>query len=145
MSYGLRFSDICNCRVRRVCCPFRDEPAVAYSLQCVCRILSRLFFTAKKTRKMWLNLDAHTFPNFWEGGLTAFSFKSLRNCFFIFMRFTQLLYDWCPRISKAPWNSIYIFLLVSRFTSNCCSICNMGGLKGVMYTDALQGSLMLLA
>lgn len=99
----------------------------------------------KRTRRMGLNLDAHTFPEFlarrydskfiqWFAGIIIFLFMPLYAASVLLggARFLEGMLG-IPMVA-----SITIFsILVAAYVF-------FGGLKGVMYTDALQGTLMFL-
>ena len=115
----------------------------------VCNIGVGIFiafvFFGKRMRRIGLNLDAHTFPEF-LGRRTNSRFIQIFTgiVIFIFMPiYTAAVLIGAARIievlMKIPfeWGVIFFTILVGAYVI-------MGGLKGVMYTDALQGSLMLL-
>jgi len=99
----------------------------------------------KRTRRMGLNLDAHTFPEFlgrrldskfiqWFAGLLIFLIMPLYAAA-VLIGGAQVL----TVLTNIPYDvGIAIFgILVSAYVL-------MGGLKGVMYTDALQAVLMFI-
>ncbi|TYQ16082.1 UNVERIFIED_CONTAM: SSS family solute:Na+ symporter [Acetivibrio alkalicellulosi] len=103
-----------------------------------------LFF-GKRTRKMGHNLDAHTFPE-----LLGERFNS---------RFIQtftgiIIFIFMPIYAAAVLKGGVAFLesffnmpfepALLLFVSIVAIYVSMGGLKGVMYTDAFQGSIMFL-
>lgn len=100
-------------------------------------------FFGKRTRMMGLNLNAHTFPelmakrvdsNFiqWFTGLLIFIFMPL---------YAAAVLIGASRIMEGLLNIPYIYS-VAIFSILVAAYVIMGGLKGVMYTDALQGTLM---
>ncbi len=100
-------------------------------------------FIGKRTRRMGLNLDAHTFPellarrtgsNFiqWFSGLVIFLFMPL---------YAAAVLIGASRVLEGLMGIPYIYA-VGIFSVLVAAYVIMGGLKGVMYTDALQGSLM---
>jgi len=101
-------------------------------------------FFGKRTRKMGLNLDAHTFPELlarrvnsrfiqWFGGLVIFIFMPI---------YAAAVLIGAARLMEGLLHIPYIYS-VTIFTVLVSAYVIMGGLKGVMYTDALQGTLML--
>lgn len=99
----------------------------------------------KRTRRMGLNLDSHTFPEFlgrrvnskfmqWFSGLVIFLTMPL---------YAAAVLIGASRILEGLLGIPYIYS-VAIFSVLVAAYVIMGGLKGVMYTDALQGSLMLL-
>ena len=115
----------------------------------VCNIGVGIFIAfvvyGKRTRRMGLNLDAHTFPEFlgrrldskfvqWFSGLIIFLFMPLYAAA-VLIGGAQVL----TVLTNIPYDvGIAIFgILVAAYVM-------MGGLKGVMYTDALQGILMFV-
>lgn len=114
-----------------------------------CNIFVGIFIAfvvfGKRTRRMGLNLDAHTFPEFigrrldskfiqWFSGLMIFIMMPL---------YASAVLIGASRILEGllglPYTaSVLIFaVLVGAYVI-------FGGIKGVMYTDALQGGLMFL-
>jgi SSS family solute:Na+ symporter len=114
----------------------------------VCNVFVGIFiafvFYGKKTRKMGLNLDAHTFPELLGRRLdSVFVQKFAGIVIFIFMPlYAAAVLIGASRIIEGLLGIPYIYA-VSIFTVLVAAYVIMGGLKGVMYTDALQGSLML--
>jgi len=115
----------------------------------VCNIGVGIFIAfavyGKRTRRMGLNLDAHTFPellgkrldsNFiqWFGGLVIFIFMPL---------YAAAVLIGGSRIIEGLLGIPFI-VSVTIFSILVAAYVIMGGLKGVMYTDALQGSLMFI-
>lgn len=113
----------------------------------VCNVFVGIFiafvFYGKKTRRMGLNLDAHTFPEFLGRRLdSVFVQKFAGIVIFIFMPlYAAAVLIGASRIIEGLLGIPYIYA-VSIFTVLVAAYVIMGGLKGVMYTDALQGSLM---
>jgi Na+/proline symporter len=115
----------------------------------VCNIGVGIFIAfvvyGKRTRRMGLNLDAHTFPEFlgrrldskfiqWFAGLIIFIFMPLYAAA-VLIGGAQVL----TVLTNIPYDvGIAIFgILVAAYVM-------MGGLKGVMYTDAVQAVLMFV-
>jgi SSS family solute:Na+ symporter len=101
----------------------------------------------KRTRKMGHNLDAHTFPELlglrfqsrfiqWFAGLIIFLFMPLYSAAVLIgaARFIETTF--------APQVNFNVALLI--YTLIICAYVLAGGLKGVMYTDALQGAIMFV-
>ncbi len=100
-------------------------------------------FFGKRTRKMGLNLQAHTFPELlgrrvdssfiqWFTGLLIFVFMPI---------YAAAVLIGASRIMEGLLGIPYIYS-VAIFSVLVAGYVIMGGLKGVMYTDALQGTLM---
>ena len=102
-------------------------------------------FFGKRTRKMGHNLDAHTFPEF-LGKRFKSDFIQIFGGLIIFL--AMPLYSAVVLIGGARFieNTLnvnyHIALLV--FSVIIAAYVIAGGLKGVMYTDALQGSIMFI-
>ncbi|HBD92631.1 MAG: sodium:solute symporter [Spirochaetes bacterium GWF1_31_7] len=112
-----------------------------------CNIFIGIFvafiFLGKRTRRLGLNMDAHTFPEFlgrrydskfiqWFSGLIIFIFMPI---------YTAAVLIGASRIMEGMLNIPFIYS-VAIFSILVAAYVIMGGLKGVMYTDALQGTLM---
>ena len=106
-------------------------------------IFIAFIFFGKRTRKMGLNLQAHTFPELlgkrvdssfiqWFSGLLIFIFMPI---------YAAAVLIGASRMLEGLLGVPYIYSL-SIFSILVAAYVIMGGLKGVMYTDALQGSLM---
>ena len=101
----------------------------------------------KRTRKMGHNLDAHTFPElmakrfkstFIQGfsGLVIFIFMPLYAAAVLIGAARFLETTFSPHITYSTGLLIYTLII--------CAYVLAGGLKGVMYTDALQGAIMFV-
>ena len=102
-------------------------------------------FFGKRTRRMGLNLNAHTFPEFLgerfhsralqglSGGLIFIAMPLYASV--VLMGGTQFI----AQVLNVDYNSALFF-----FTVIIAVYVIMGGLKGVMYTDAFQGTLMFI-
>lgn len=97
----------------------------------------------RRTRRMGVNLDAHTFPELLGrrldspfiqrfGGLVIFIFMPL---------YAAAVLIGASRIVEGLTGLPYIYSVV-LFSLLVAVYVILGGIKGVMYTDALQGSLM---
>ena len=100
-------------------------------------------FFGKKTRKIGLNLDAHTFPELLGRHFkSAFIQRFMGIVIFLFMP----LYAAAVLIGASKILEHFLGIdyrwAVTLFSILVATYVIMGGLKGVMYTDALQGSLM---
>ena len=102
-------------------------------------------FFGKRTRQMGLNLDAHTFPellgkrynsNFIQilGGVVIFVFMPL---------YTGVVLIGAARFIESTLNVNFVVSLMV-FSIIIAAYVIAGGLKGVMYTDALQGTIMFV-
>ncbi len=100
-------------------------------------------FFGKRTRMMGLNLQAHTFPELlgkrvdssfiqWFTGLLIFIFMPI---------YAAAVLIGASRIIEGLLGVPYVYS-IAIFSILVAAYVIMGGLKGVMYTDALQGSLM---
>jgi SSS family solute:Na+ symporter len=99
----------------------------------------------KRTRRIGLNLDAHTFPEFLGrrydskfiqvlGGIVIFVFMPL---------YTGVVLIGAARFLESTFNLNFV-LALAIFSIIVAAYVIVGGLKGVMYTDALQGSIMFI-
>ena len=106
-------------------------------------ILIAFAFYGKRTRKMGLNLDAHTFPEFLGRRLNSrFVQRLMGLVIFLFMPlYAAAVLIGASRIIEGLLGVPYLYS-VTIFSVLVAAYVIMGGLKGVMYTDALQGSLM---
>lgn len=100
-------------------------------------------FFGKRTRRMGLNLDAHTFPEFLGRRVGSHFVQRFAGIvIFVFMP----LYAAAVLIGASKilehFLGIDYRIAVALFSIMVAAYVIMGGLKGVMYTDALQGSLM---
>jgi len=101
----------------------------------------------KRTRKMGHNLDVHTFPE-----LLGRRFKSTfiqgfsGMVIFLFMPiYAAAVLIGAARFLEATFPSYINYnVAVLIYTLIICAYVLAGGLKGVMYTDALQGSIMFV-
>jgi len=102
-------------------------------------------FFGKKTREMGLKLDAHTFPEFLGrrydsraiqviGGVVIFVFMPL---------YTGVVLIGAARFIESTLNINFV-LSLAIFSIIIAAYVIAGGLKGVMYTDALQGTIMFI-
>ena len=106
-------------------------------------IFIAFIFYGKKTRRMGLNLDAHTFPEFLGKRLDSrFIQRFAGIIIFVFMPlYAAAVLIGASRIIEGLLGVPYVYS-ISIFSILVAFYVIMGGLKGVMYTDALQGSLM---
>jgi len=100
-------------------------------------------FFGKRTREMGQKLKAHTFPEFLGrrynsraiqviGGVTIFVFMPL---------YTGVVLIGAARFIESTLN-VNFMLSLAIFSIIIAAYVIAGGLKGVMYTDALQGTIM---
>ncbi|MEI7904834.1 MAG: sodium:solute symporter family protein [Candidatus Firestonebacteria bacterium] len=98
----------------------------------------------KRTRAMGLNLDAHTFPEFLG---KRFDSKFLQTASGLLIFIGMPIYAGSVMIGGSTFMSQYLGveygLALLIFTCVVAVYVIFGGLKGVMYTDAFQGGLML--
>lgn len=109
-------------------------------------IIAFLVF-GKRTRKMGHNLDAHTFPEllgkrFNSRFIQAFS----GGVIFIFMPlYAAAVLIGAARFLEATFPSLLNFnVAIIVYAVIICAYVIAGGIKGVMYTDALQGGVMVV-
>jgi len=106
-------------------------------------VLIAFVFFGKRTRKMGLNLNAHTFPELLGRRLNSpFIQRFMGLIIFLFMPlYAAAVLIGSSRILEGLLGIPYMYSVVIFSVLVACYVI-MGGLKGVMYTDALQGSLM---
>lgn len=107
-------------------------------------IIAFIFF-GKRTRMMGLKMNAHTFPEF-MGRRTGSRFIQMfaGAMIFLFMPlYTAAVLIGASRIIEGLLSIPYLYSL-AIFAVVVAVYVIMGGLKGVMYTDALQGTLMFI-
>jgi SSS family solute:Na+ symporter len=102
-------------------------------------------FFGKRTRRMGLNLEAHTFPEFMGKRLDSVFVQRLMGItiFITMPLYIAAVLIGASRILESLLNINYD-VAVMLFTILVAAYVIMGGLKGVMYTDALQGTLMFI-
>ncbi len=102
-------------------------------------------FFGKKTRKMGMNLDAHTFPEFLGRRYDSRFIQGLGGVvIFLFMPiYTGVVLIGAARFIESTLNINFMVALLV-FSVIIAAYVIAGGLKGVMYTDALQGTIMFL-
>lgn len=107
-------------------------------------IIAFIFF-GKRTRMMGLKMNAHTFPEF-LGRRCGSRFIQMYAGFLIFVfmpMYTAAVLIGASRIIEGLLHIPYLYSL-AIFSVVVALYVIMGGLKGVMYTDALQGTLMFI-
>ncbi len=106
-------------------------------------VLIAFLFFGRRTRKMGLNLNAHTFPELLGRRLSSpFIQRFMGLIIFIFMPlYAAAVLIGASRILEGLLGIPYMYSVIIFSVLVACYVI-MGGLKGVMYTDALQGSLM---
>lgn len=109
-------------------------------------IFIAFIFFGKKTRQIGHKMDSHTFPEFLG---SRFQSRFIQGFMGILIFIMMPLYAAAVLIGAAKfievtfsipydWSLIFFTVIIALYVL-------MGGLKGVMYTDALQGSVMLLS
>ncbi len=100
-------------------------------------------FFGKRTRRMGLNLNAHTFPELLGKRVDSKFVQSFTGIMiFVFMPlYAAAVLIGASRMIESMVG-IPFTTSVALFSIVVAAYVIMGGLKGVMYTDALQGSLM---
>ncbi len=108
-------------------------------------VLVAFIVFGKRTRRMGLNLNAHTFPELLGRRLdSTFIQRFMGIVIFVFMPlYTAAVLIGVSRILEGLLGVPYIYSVVI-FSVLVSAYVIMGGLKGVMYTDALQGTLMFV-
>ena len=108
-------------------------------------VLVAFIVFGKRTRRMGLNLNAHTFPELLGRRLdSTFIQRFMGIVIFIFMPlYAAAVLIGVSRILEGLLGVPYIYSVVI-FSVLVSAYVIMGGLKGVMYTDALQGTLMFI-
>lgn len=106
-------------------------------------VLVAFLVFGKRTRRMGLNLNAHTFPELLGRRVDSpFIQRFMGLIIFIFMPlYTAAVLIGVSRILEGLLGIPYIYSVVI-FSVLVAAYVIMGGIKGVMFTDALQGSLM---
>ncbi len=106
-------------------------------------VLIAFMFFGKRTRKMGLNLNAHTFPELLGRRLgSPFIQRFMGLIIFVFMPlYAAAVLIGASRILEGLLGIPYMYSVIIFSVLVACYVI-MGGLKGVMYTDALQGTLM---
>ncbi|MCF7928394.1 MAG: sodium:solute symporter family protein [Spirochaetales bacterium] len=101
-------------------------------------------FFGKRTRRMGLNLDAHTFPELIGRRVgSPFIQRFMGLIIFVIMPlYAAAVLIGASRIIEGLLGVPYIYSVVI-FSILVAAYVILGGLKGVMYTDALQGSIMV--
>lgn len=108
-------------------------------------ILVAFVVFGKRTRRMGLNLDAHTFPEFLGKRLDSrfIQWFSGAVIFILMPLYAAAVLIGASRIMESMLQIPYE-IAVAVFSILVAAYVIFGGLKGVMYTDALQGTLMFL-
>ncbi len=108
-------------------------------------IFIAFIFFGKRTRRIGLNLNAHTFPEFLgKRYQSKFIQKFIGWVIFIFMPiYATAVMIGVARILESSLGVPYEIALFA-FSAIVAVYVLFGGIKGVMYTDAFQGGLMLI-
>jgi SSS family solute:Na+ symporter len=116
------------------------------ALNIIIGIFIAFVFFGRVTRKMGHNLDAHTFPEFLGN---RFQSKKIQLISGVVIFISMPLYAAVVLIGGARFiESIFdldFTLALTFFSIIIAAYVIAGGLKGVMYTDALQGTIMFLS
>ena len=116
------------------------------ALNIIVGVFIAFIFFGRVTRKMGHNLDAHTFPEFLGN---RFQSKKIQIISGAVIFISMPLYAAVVLIGGARFiESIFeidFSLALTFFSIIIAAYVIAGGLKGVMYTDALQGSIMFLS
>ncbi len=106
-------------------------------------IVIAFIFFGKKTRSIGLKLGAHTFPEFLARRVDSRFMQVFTGgiIFLIMPLYAAAVLIGASRILEGLLGIPYLYS-VAIFSIIVAAYVIMGGLKGVMYTDALQGSLM---
>ncbi len=116
------------------------------TLNIIIGVFIAFIFFGRKTRRMGHNLDAHTFPEFLGN---RFQSKKIQIISGAIIFISMPLYAAVVLIGGARFiESIFqidFSVALTFFTVIIAAYVIAGGLKGVMYTDALQGTIMFLS
>ncbi len=114
-------------------------------LNIFCGIFLAFVFFGNRTRKMGLRLDAHTFP---EVLGRRFQSRFIQGAAAVVIFLVMPLYASAVLIGAAKYLGQQLHMNYETalfvFSTIMALYVIMGGLKGVMYSDALQGTIMLL-
>lgn len=102
-------------------------------------------FFGKKTREMGQKLEAHTFPEFLGRRYNSRAIQVIGGVvIFIFMPlYTGVVLIGAARFMESTLNINFV-LSLAIFSVIIAAYVIIGGLKGVMYTDAFQGTIMFI-
>ena len=102
-------------------------------------------FFGKKTREMGQKLEAHTFPEFLGRRYNSRAIQVIGGVvIFIFMPlYTGVVLIGAARFIESTLNINFV-LSLAIFSIIIAAYVIIGGLKGVMYTDAFQGTIMFI-
>ena len=102
-------------------------------------------FFGKKTREMGQKLEAHTFPEFLGRRYNSRAIQVIGGVvIFIFMPlYTGVVLIGAARFIESTLNVNFV-LSLAVFSVIIAAYVIIGGLKGVMYTDAFQGTIMFI-
>ena len=102
-------------------------------------------FFGKKTREMGKKLEAHTFPEFLGRRYNSRAIQVIGGVvIFVFMPlYTGVVLIGAARFIESTLNINFV-LSLAVFSIIIAAYVIAGGLKGVMYTDALQGTIMFI-
>lgn len=102
-------------------------------------------FFGKRTREMGLKLEAHTFPEFLGRRYNSRAIQVIGGVvIFVFMPlYTGVVLIGAARFIESTLNINFV-LSLAIFSIIIAAYVIAGGLKGVMYTDAFQGTIMFI-
>jgi len=108
-------------------------------------IVIAFIFFGKKTREMGQKLEAHTFPEFLGRRYNSRAIQVIGGVvIFIFMPlYTGVVLIGAARFIESTLNVNFV-LSLAVFSVIIAAYVIIGGLKGVMYTDAFQGTIMFI-
>ncbi len=108
-------------------------------------IVIAFIFFGKRTREMGQKLNAHTFPEFLGRRYNSRAIQVIGGVvIFVFMPlYTGVVLIGAARFIESTLNINFV-LSLAVFSIIIAAYVIAGGLKGVMYTDALQGTIMFI-
>lgn len=109
-------------------------------------IFIAFIFFGKKTRKIGLNLQAHTFPEFMGRRFQSRGIQLISGAliFITMPLYAAVVLIGGARFAESIFNLDFNVVLTA-FTVIVAAYVIAGGLKGVLYTDALQGGIMFVS
>ncbi len=114
-------------------------------LNILCGILIAFILFGKRTRQIGHNLDAHTFPELLGRRFDSPFIQGMGGMiiFLLMPLYSAAVLIGAARFLEATFPQVGYDGAVLIYTLIICGYVLAGGLKGVMYTDALQGAIML--
>jgi len=100
----------------------------------------------KRTRKIGRNLDAHTFPEFLGRRFDSRFIQGFAGItvFLLMPLYASAVLIGAARFIENTFAGVNYNTAILIYTLIICAYVLAGGLKGVMYTDALQGTIMFV-